>query len=179
MESARAEQFRWSGHAQPVLLWAARVVVGAAFLWSAAPKLVYPDRFFHNVLEYGVVDVAAARVIVVSLPWLEAVLGMALLSGFCLSGAMLLATGLLSFFAAIQVWALSIGLQVGCGCFSVGHDTAPIGAVSIGRTVGLAALCAAGLWCCSRLSRHRPSPAKAVEGGATTEPCTVSSNQEA
>jgi hypothetical protein len=54
------------------------------------------------------------------LPWLELILGLCLLAGAWLPGAVLMVNGLLIIFLAAFGFNLARGLDVYCGCFSTG-----------------------------------------------------------
>jgi hypothetical protein len=56
------------------------------------------------------------------LPWLELFLGLCLLAGLWLPGAVLTANGLLVVFLAAFIFNMTRGLNVNCGCFSTGSD---------------------------------------------------------
>jgi hypothetical protein len=56
------------------------------------------------------------------LPWLELLLGLCLLAGVWMPGAVLSVNGLLMLFLAALVFNLARGLDVNCGCFSTGSD---------------------------------------------------------
>jgi hypothetical protein len=54
------------------------------------------------------------------LPWLELLLGLCLLAGIWLPGAVLAVNGLLVVFLAAFIFNMARGLDVNCGCFSTG-----------------------------------------------------------
>jgi len=53
------------------------------------------------------------------LPWLEAVLGLFILCGWCLPGAAILANLLLVTFLGALSFTVARGIDINCGCFSV------------------------------------------------------------
>ncbi len=66
----------WRG----TLIWAARLVVAAAFVAAAVPKVRDPAGFGQVVQHYQLVPQASVPAIAIILPWLEIVAGLALLA---------------------------------------------------------------------------------------------------
>ena len=52
-----------------------------------------------------------------SAPWLELLLGVCLVGGIFLSGALLTSLGLMAFFTFVHASVLYRGLAISCGCF--------------------------------------------------------------
>ncbi|MEM1330094.1 MAG: MauE/DoxX family redox-associated membrane protein [Planctomycetota bacterium] len=135
----------------------AALSVGGALLLSATPKLADPDLFFGNVAAYGVLPLDGVWLTAVVVPPLELVLGLALLSGTLRSGAAAIAAVLLLGFASLQGWALATGLDVPCGCFSVG-DGGSVSAFTVGRAALLSLLASIAFFCTgSPKTVHRES----------------------
>lgn len=124
-----------------------RLGLGVVLCWSAVPKLVYPDRFFGNVLEYGVIGPEAASYVAAVLPWLELMLGLLLLSNILVSGAFLVSLMLLLGFSGLQAYALATGLEVSCGCFAVADEAGAVSGWTVTRAALLGVLAAVGLVC--------------------------------
>jgi len=53
------------------------------------------------------------------LPWLEAICGLMLVSGFLVKGSLLIVDSLLVVFLLIFVITIFRGLDISCGCFSL------------------------------------------------------------
>jgi len=125
---------------------AMRMVIGLIFIAGAATKLLNPYEFLRQVLEYRLLPPSVAPPVAATLPTLELLIGMTLLSGIMLRGAVTSATLLLWAFVALQLSVMSRGMQVECGCF--GGMLSPddrIGIRTISRTAILA-VAASAMW---------------------------------
>jgi hypothetical protein len=108
------------------ILRLAAFALGAIFLYAAVPKIREPREFARIVYHYRLVgpsrtlSPALANVFSVTLPWIEAAVGLALVVGVWRREAALLTAALLVMFLAGVGWALAHGIDVeNCGCFSV------------------------------------------------------------
>ncbi len=105
----------------------ARLAVGAVFVVAAWPKLADPGAFAWAVARYDLPWVPAGAV-AVFLPWLELIVGLAVLAVPALRrGGLAWAAVLLGGFASAGAMALLGGLSIPCGCFSLAADAAPLG----------------------------------------------------
>ncbi len=93
------------------------------------------------------------------LPWLEVVIGTALLTGVHLLGASGLTLVLLAVFAVAQGAALSRGLTIGCGCLG-GDEVGVVSFSTLARTMGYL-VCAGLLF---RFELQRPFRTAASRG---------------
>ena len=121
-------------------LIALRYVLGITFLLSAFSKLGNPPGFLGQVYAYEMVNADAGAIVAMWLPWIELLLGICLLSGFLLHGALIISTSLAVGFVYLQASALSRGLDIDCGCFGNSIDS-PIDYSTIARTAFFLALC--------------------------------------
>lgn len=96
---------------------AARLLLGLVFLFAAYEKILSPLDFAQAVYNYQILPSWAVNAVALTLPWLEAVIGVCLMAGFWLPGASTLAAGLLGVFSAALVFNMLRGLDVDCGCF--------------------------------------------------------------
>lgn len=124
-------------------------------LLSSLPKIRQPYDFLGNVYGYELVGAKLGMLVAIALPWLELVLGLCLISGLFLSGALLGCIILMGTFVFVQSFALHRGLAISCGCFQTG-GTDMIGYGTLIRTVLL--LMAAVLGYVLLLSRSRVTP---------------------
>lgn len=100
--------------------WALRLcawILGAVFLAAAWPKIADPPGFAEALHAYHLLPGAALAPVALILPWLEALLALALISGFMRRSAALLALVLLVIFMSALAINLARSLPVGCGCF--------------------------------------------------------------
>jgi uncharacterized membrane protein YphA (DoxX/SURF4 family) len=94
-----------------------RFVLGVVFLYASLDKIIHPAAFAQAVYFYQVFPNLLVNLTAVFLPWLEVVLGLSLISGICLPGAVFLSNILLSSFLLLLLSAVLRGLDIDCGCF--------------------------------------------------------------
>lgn len=129
-----------------------RLGLGCVFLWSSLPKLRQPYDFLSNVYEYELVGRNLGLAVTMVFPWMELVLGICLLGGILVTGALLGATVLTAIFTFAQASAMYRRLEISCGCFSqTGTDIVSY-ATLMRSTVLVAAAVFAYLVCCSTKS---------------------------
>jgi uncharacterized membrane protein YphA (DoxX/SURF4 family) len=102
----------------------ARLFLGGVFLYACVDKILHPAEFARAVFNYQILPNPLVNLTALILPWLELVLGLCLLTGFWLPGALLWSNGLLWAFFAALVFNAWRGLDVHCGCFSSTPDPA-------------------------------------------------------
>ncbi len=107
----------------PLLL--ARLLLGAVFIAAGAGKLLHPHAFAAIVSNYQILPEQLVNGAAVILPWLETILGLLILFGFWLPGAISLADLLFLIFLAALVSAAARGIDIDCGCFSVKPTASP------------------------------------------------------
>lgn len=107
----------------PLLL--ARLLLGAVFFAAGAAKLLHPHAFAAIVSNYQILPDYLINTAAVILPWLETILGLLILCGFWLPGALSLADLLLLAFLAALASAAARGIDIDCGCFSVKPTASP------------------------------------------------------
>jgi uncharacterized membrane protein YphA (DoxX/SURF4 family) len=101
---------------------AARLILAGIFIYAGLDKIAHPAAFAKNVYNYQILPDALINLTALVLPWLEVFLGLCLLAGLWLPGAVLAANGLLGVFLAALVFNLARGLDIYCGCFSAGSE---------------------------------------------------------
>lgn len=101
------------------LVLSARLLVGAVFLMSSPTKVVAPEAFVLNVLNYRVLPSRLAKAYGYILPYSELSVAILLLSGFLSRWAALAAILMLvSFISAISI-AIRRGYHLDCSCFGL------------------------------------------------------------
>ena len=96
-----------------------RIGLGCLFLWSSLPKIRQPYDFLSSVYNYELVGPKLGMLIAMTLPWLELLVGICLVGGIFISGALLASIGMAAMFAFVLVSVLYRGLEISCGCFGV------------------------------------------------------------
>jgi hypothetical protein len=144
------------------LVLALRLVVAAVFVVAAYGKIADPTSFATEIDNYRMVPDAFIGPMAVGLPLLEALVGVALVTGLHARGASLVASAMLVAFAIGMVQAIVRGIDLDCGCFGHVVETR-VSWLTVTRNVVLTAACAAiamgpdlPLWPLRRLS-PRPS----------------------
>ncbi len=99
---------------------AARLLLGAVFLYASLDKIAHPAAFAQDVYNYQILPDALVHLAALVLPWLELFLGLCLITGFWLPGSVLAANGLLVVFVGALAFNAARGLDIHCGCFSTG-----------------------------------------------------------
>ena len=109
--------------------WTARAaawILGATFLAAALPKIIDPPGFAETIHAYRLLPEAGLAPLALTMPWLELLAALALITGRARRSAALLVLLLLATFMAALALNLAHGNPVDCGCF---------GASSVVRTV--------------------------------------------
>ena len=145
-----------------------RFTLGVVFCLSSVPKVMHPDKFFFNVLEYQLVGPIASAIVAGALPWLELTLAITLLSGFLVDGSLLLTIALMAGFSALQGYALAKGLRINCGCFTLSDKAPPLSIWTLGRTLVFAAIGVLGLYAESKRIRRLAGSSLASQGSMTS-----------
>jgi uncharacterized membrane protein YphA (DoxX/SURF4 family) len=111
------------------LHWLIGVVLGAVFIYASLDKIRHPGDFARIVYHYQVIGPSqrippvVPNLFAVTLPWVEAVAGLALLTGLWRREAAAVAAVMLLVFMAAVGSALQRGIDIEkCGCFSVSEE---------------------------------------------------------
>ena len=100
----------------------ARLILAGIFIYASLDKIAHPAAFAKDVYNYQILPDALINLTALVLPWLELFLGLCLLAGIWLPGAVLTVNGLMVVFLAALVFNLARGLDINCGCFSTGSE---------------------------------------------------------
>ena len=97
-----------------------RWILGVTFIYASYHKILAPAEFAKIVYGYGLFPGPVINLIAVIVPFIELVVGLALIFGiFPRAAALIIIAMLGSFMAAIAI-NLVRGHEFDCGCFSVG-----------------------------------------------------------
>lgn len=110
---------------------AARYILGGVFLYAAFEKLIHPDAFAADLVNYRLLPDALVYPIALFLPALELVAGVLIVAGPVKGEAAAFIALMLLAFIGGEVQALARGLDISCGCF--GSGSGKINFLSIGR----------------------------------------------
>jgi putative oxidoreductase len=98
-------------------LWLPRLLIAGLFIFAGVLKVLRPDVFLEDILNYRLLNRSLAWPIAFYLPMVEIVAGLALLlNRTCRAAAWTLMLCMLAFvFALLAAWGR--GLDIQCGCF--------------------------------------------------------------
>ncbi len=122
-----------------------RMILGGLFIYAGALKIADPVVFAGNVAAYAILPTFGNYLVAATLPWVELICGVLLLTGYRLrAGATLIILMNLVFTVALAS-AIIRGLEIDCGCFrQAGPKTTPMSALL--RDLGLMAGTLLLLW---------------------------------
>lgn len=143
--------------------WGLRCILGLSLLLSSLPKLSNPYEFFANVCGYELLGPKGVLIVATVLPWLELLVGIALLTNICVGGALVASVTMGAVFTVAQASALYRGLEISCGCFSQ-SDASKISYATLLRAVMLLLCAGAAWWAWNLASRGARSEALAATG---------------
>lgn len=106
-----------------LLARAARIILGALFLWASVTKVPDMAAFAESVANYRIVPPALVPVVAAAVVGVEILAGVALMLNVWARPAALLLAGLLAVFTVGLASALARGIDLACGCFG-GTDAA-------------------------------------------------------
>lgn len=95
-----------------------RFLLGAVFIFAGVPKIMDTAAFAGAVYNYQLLPDMMINFFAMFLPWLEVVVGVLLILGIWLPGAVVIYNGLMITFMAALGISAARGLDISCGCFS-------------------------------------------------------------
>jgi putative oxidoreductase len=136
-----------------------RLGLGALWIYAGVMKLRDPQQFFEDVHNFRITSWDVSMIIAIYLPWLEALVGAALILRLWSTGAAALSCAMTLVFLAAILSAWARGLDISCGCF--GHDDANRTNYPLHVAMNLALLAAstALLWMETRVNARPAAPA--------------------
>jgi uncharacterized membrane protein YphA (DoxX/SURF4 family) len=94
----------------------ARLALGCVFIASGIAKLRQPYDFLAGVYNYELVGPGLGVAVAMVLPWLELFVGICLVGGIFITGALLASIAMCAMFSIALVSALWQGLEISCAC---------------------------------------------------------------
>jgi rhodanese-related sulfurtransferase len=95
-----------------------RLFLGAIFVYASYDKILHPVPFAEIVYNYQILPDILVNLAALFLPWIELLVGLSLILGVGLPGAVLTSNGLLLLFFSTLVFNMARGLDIDCGCFT-------------------------------------------------------------
>ncbi|WP_147821072.1 MauE/DoxX family redox-associated membrane protein [Salidesulfovibrio onnuriiensis] len=130
-----------------------RFLLGAIFVYASWDKLMNPVGFAQAIGNYHILPDALIGPAALWLPWLELVVGLALMVGWFRHGAASVATGLMAIFTAAVAYSHARGLDINCGCFTTTPEATSDMRLVLTRDICLTVLCVLVL--CRTLLEHK------------------------
>jgi putative oxidoreductase len=106
----------WRGHQWIGMV--ARVYLGGVFVLASLHKIAHPADFALDVATYDILPLFLVNFMAITLPWLELVSGILMITGYKSRASAWLITGMMVMFLVALAIALSNGLDMSCGCFA-------------------------------------------------------------
>ncbi|HUU44259.1 MAG TPA: MauE/DoxX family redox-associated membrane protein [Acidobacteriota bacterium] len=104
-----------------------RVALGALFIYASLDKIVNPEAFARIMNNYHLLPGSLVNINALFLPWLELLVGAALILGTKTEGASTIIAGLLVVFVIAAIISMARGLNIECGCFSTSSRVRKVG----------------------------------------------------
>lgn len=120
-----------------------RLALGGVFIAAALPKIADPLGFASDIHNYRMMPLALENLLALTLPWVELLVGLALVLNIAPKGATLLAGILMLVFLVAIGQAVVRNLDIDCGCFGT-NDASKTGWMALLRDLGFLALAAIG-----------------------------------
>lgn len=114
-----------------------RLTVALVFVYAGMTKAVDPVGFSGQVASYQILPYAWNVLVAATLPYLEILCGVLLLSNQRVRPALLVLIVLNLLFMLLLGYSLARGLNIDCGCFSTGSDQGSSLLQALLRDIGL------------------------------------------
>jgi putative oxidoreductase len=115
---------------------AARLTLGVTFVYASYHKILAPAEFAKLVYGYGLFPHETINLIAITIPFIELISGIALITGTYTRSAALIIIGMLIAFIIIISTNVIRGHEFDCGCFSMEANKAANSAIYIlGRNI--------------------------------------------
>jgi hypothetical protein len=93
------------------------LVIAIVLLRSASLHFTNPYAFLVSIYKYELVNPRVGELVAITLPALQSLVAIGLLSRVAVSASLMLSTVLMTMFTCVQGTALAKGLEISCGCF--------------------------------------------------------------
>ena len=123
------------------LLLVLRLIIGGVFIYASIDKIQNPEAFARAIANYRMTPYWGINAIALVLPWVELVAGSALVLGLWVRGGSFLLTVMFAVFVGAMAQAVSRGIDIHCGCFTVNEAGEKVGLVSFLRDLAMWAMC--------------------------------------
>lgn len=99
-----------------------RLVIGGMFVYASFYKIIEPLSFAKSIWYYHLVPGSLINIMAIVLPWIELIVGLALIGGIWFRGAVLWVNFLTIFFIVALGSTIVRGIDIDCGCFKAAQS---------------------------------------------------------
>ena len=99
-----------------------RLLVGGMYIVASFYKIIEPASFAKSIWQYHMMPGSLINLMALILPWLELLIGLAIILGLTYRGAILWANLLLVVFIIALASTIVRGIDIDCGCFKAGKS---------------------------------------------------------
>lgn len=125
------------------------IAVGTVFAYAGISKAVDVNGFAESIMAYQITGPYLSKILASTLPYIEILAGGLLLAGYKAKESLIIITGLCVIFTAAICYAMTVDLQISCGCFSGSAQPGNL-ILSIARNIGIIGACT---YCLTRKER--------------------------
>lgn len=108
-----------------LIVFGARALLAILLIAAGWPKARDPGAFIRDVWNFQLLPETWAYWVAAFVPYVEIIVGVALITGRQLRGAHVIIAGLLGVFVVFHAAAWARGLDVACGCFGAAAEDSP------------------------------------------------------
>jgi uncharacterized membrane protein YphA (DoxX/SURF4 family) len=109
-----------------ILHWLCRLILAGVFIYSGCVKVQEPLQFAVAISGYKLVPENLIFPMARYLPWVEIILGLAVLVGWKIRYFSAATASLLLFFIVVLAITISRGIEANCGCFGLDERVSPL-----------------------------------------------------
>jgi uncharacterized membrane protein YphA (DoxX/SURF4 family) len=99
-----------------------RLLIGGMYIIASFYKIMEPTSFAKSIWQYHLVPGPLINLMALILPWLELLIGLAIIVGLTYRAALLWANLLLIVFIVALSSTIVRGIDIDCGCFKAGQS---------------------------------------------------------
>ena len=129
--------------ASPALIRLSRIAIGLVLLAAALAKIGNPAALAIQISHYDLIPAGPRNLLAITLPWIELLAGLALVSGARARPGAWLAVALMVVFTLAVAQAMARGINIECGCFGYA-DATRVGVKKLLENLALTAVAISG-----------------------------------
>ena len=103
-----------------------RYILGVIFIYASIDKIQNPQEFSDLIDNFHITPIVLNNLFALTLPWLELLIGIGLITGKYLDACLQITIFLLLWFIFILTQAVFRGIDTHCGCFKVSENAEKI-----------------------------------------------------